>query len=136
VSQTEGAAWTAVAHEGLRTSSVVWLTLPGSRQPRIAWHVWHGDGALIIHEGSEQSLPGLGLLQQVEFRVRSKDNGALLVRGIASAHTIAPSDPGWAGAAAALHAHRQSPPDGGQQPSRWASQSTLTCLVPLPPSGP
>ena len=136
MSQTEAAAWTALAHEGLRTSSVVWLTLPGSRQPRIAWHVWHDDAALVIHGGSEQQLPGLDQLQRVEFCVRSSHSGALLVRGIASAHTLSASDPGWAAAAAALHAHRQSPTDGGLQPSRWAAQCTLTCLVPLAPALP
>ena len=133
MSQTDGAAWTCLAQEALRTSSVVWLTLPGCLQPRIAWHVWHDGAAYVVHEGTEQSLPGLVQLRQVEFAVRSKDTGALLVRGTASAHTLAPSDPRWVEAAAAVHAHRQSPPDGAQQPARWASQSTLTVLVPLLP---
>jgi hypothetical protein len=136
VSESADQAWLGLAQEALRKSSVLWLSLPGADQPRIAWHVWHDGAVYVVHGGAEQSLPGLDQLAMVEFSVRSKDKGTLLVRGMARSQTVPAGDRRWPAAVAALHAHRQSPPDGADQPARWATASTLTRLDPSVPSGP
>ena len=129
---TDGATALALVEEALRKSSVLWLALPSSAVPRIAWHIWLDGAAYVVHEGIEQRLPGLDDLSQVEISVRSKDKGTLLARRIVRVEPVPPDDPGWPAAVAALHAHRQSPPDGSDQPARWAAHSRVTRLVALP----
>lgn len=122
-----------LAEEGLRRSAVLWLRLPAAATPRAAWYAWFDGAACVVHEGSEQSLPGLRDLDTVEVSVRSKDKGSLLVRLEARVEALQPDDPRWTAAAAELHARRQSPPDGEAQPARWAAESCITRLVPEVP---
>lgn len=127
---TEGSAGADLVAQGLRKSSVLWLTLPTWPAPRIAWHVWHEGAAWLVHEGAEQTLPGLDRARTAQVWVRATD-GRLLARWPARVESVGPDDPRWPAAAAALNAHRQSPPDGDAQTARWAAQSHLTRLVPL-----
>jgi hypothetical protein len=131
VAPTYDATALALVEEALRKSSVLWLTLPSLAVPRIAWHVWLDGASYLVHEGIEQQLPGLDDLDRVEISLRSKDKGSLLTRWTARVEPVPPDHPGWPGAVAALHAHRQSPPDGPAQPARWAAHSRVTRLVPL-----
>ena len=128
---TDDAPGLELVREALRKSSVLWLALPSSTVPRIAWHVWLDGAAYLVHEGIEQALPGLDDLTQVEISVRSSDKGTLLGRWTARVEPVGVGDPGWPAAVAALHAHRQSPPDGAAQPARWAASSRITRLVPV-----
>jgi hypothetical protein len=111
--------------EVLRKSSALWLLLPAG--PRIAWYVWKDGAAYVVHGGIEQELPGLAELSQVEVTVASK---GVVVTLPAAVEAVRPADEGWAAAVAALHAHRQNPPDGAAQPQRWAEASQVTRLVP------
>ena len=129
---TEAGGGADLVEEALRKSSVLWLLLPSCPLPRIAWHLWHDGAACVVHGGAEQELPGLDELREVDIWVRSKDTASLLARWAARVEQVLPDDPRWAAAVAALHAHRQSPPDGADQPARWAKDSRVTRLVPLP----
>jgi len=66
----------------------------------------------------------------VEVTVRSKANGSRLVTWVATAQDVAPGTPAWEAAVPELHAKRLNPPDGEQQPARWARESHVTRLVP------
>ena len=123
----------ALAVEGLRKSSVLWLDLPGPGPARAAWHGFVDGAAYVVHEGLEQQLPGLSEVGTVVVTLRSKESRALLVRFTAAAQTIAPNDPRWAPAVRDLVERRQSPPDGQAQPARWAAGSVLTRLSPQAP---
>jgi hypothetical protein len=120
----------ALFEEALRKSAVLWIRLPSLSAPRAAWHVWVDGGAAIVHEGNEQQLPGLIDAPTVTVIVRSKDKGGLLIEGEARVVPLRPDDDRWETAVAALHAARQSPPDGEQQPARWATDSMVTRLEP------
>jgi hypothetical protein len=122
----------ALVEESLRRSAVLWLTLPPAPMPRAAWYVWSDSAVHVVHEGLEQSLPGLRELADVQISVRSKDKGSLLVRFVARVEPLEPDDPRWEAAALVLHANRQSPPDGESQPARWAADSFITRLTPPP----
>ena len=111
--------------EVLRKSSALWLMLPAGS--RIAWYVWRDGAAYVVHGGIEQDLPGLADLAEVLITVQSK---GVVVTAPATVEAVRPTDEGWAAAVAALHAHRQNPPDGTTQPSRWAVESQVTRLVP------
>jgi hypothetical protein len=114
----------------LRRSSALWLLLPGG--PRIAWYVWKDGAAYVVHGGIEQELPGLAELSEVEdaeVEITAVNKGVVVTLP-AAVEAVRPADEGWAAAIAALHAHRQNPPDGAAQPQRWAEQSQVTRLVP------
>ncbi len=122
--------------EVLRKSSALWLLLPDG--PRIAWYVWRDGAAYIVHGGIEQDLPGLtelgqaglaGLAEPAEVVLTVRSKG-VVVTTTAAVESLRPTDEGWAAAVAALHAHRQNPPDGAAQPQRWADHSQVTKLVP------
>ena len=120
----------AVFEEGLRKSATLWLRLQSLSAPRAAWYVWVDGAAAVVHEGAEQKLPGLTDASTVTVIVRSKDKGGLLIEGEALVVPVKPDDERWEPTVAALHSARQSPPDGEQQPARWAADSIVTRLEP------
>jgi hypothetical protein len=120
----------ALVAEAARKSALVWLALPAWPAPRAAWHVWCDGAVVVVHGGDEQDLPGLRDLAEVDLLLRSKDTGALLVRVPARVVPLAPGQERWETAVAALHAARQSAPDGEDQPARWAATSWVTRLEP------
>ena len=124
----------ALAEEAARKSAVLWVALPGTPGPVAAWHVWVDGAIAVVHEGDEQKLPGLRATGQVEITLRSKDKGGLLLRVPARVVGLGPGDNRLAAAVAALHAARQSAPDGEAQPGRWAATSLVTRLEPGGPA--
>jgi hypothetical protein len=124
----------ALAAEAARKSAVLWLALPASPQPVAAWHVWVDGAVAVVHEGAEQHLPGLRDLGRVDVLLRSKDKGSLLLTVPAQVFPLEPWSQRYDEAVAALHAARQSAPDGEAQPARWAAESAVTLLEPVGPA--
>jgi hypothetical protein len=124
----------ALAAEAARKSAVLWLALPGSPQPVAAWYAWVDGAIAVVHEGAEQQLPGLRDLGRVDVLLRSKDKGSLLLRVPAQVFALEPWSQRYDDAVAALHAARQSAPDGEAQPARWAAESAVTLLEPVGPA--
>jgi hypothetical protein len=121
----------ALVEEACRKSALLWVRRPGDTHSTPAWHVWLDGAVYVVHGGLEQPLPDLAAAPgRVEVTVRSKDKGGRLVTWVAAAEPVNPGSPGWDAAAAALHAARLSPPDGEEEPSRWARESWITRLVP------
>ncbi len=120
----------ALVDEAGRKSAVLWVAIPGALQPLGAWHVWLDGAAVVVHEGDEQTLPGLRATGRAELLLRSKDKGGLLVRVPVRVEAVEPGTGEWDTSVAALHAARQSAPDGEAQPARWAATSLVTRLVP------
>ncbi|MEV7808258.1 hypothetical protein AB0O28_35450 [Microbispora sp. NPDC088329] len=120
----------SVIEEGAKKSNVLWLGLPSG--PRLAWHVWHDGAVYVVTGGEEQSLPGLSEVAagrgEIEVVLRSKDNGAELVRFPAVAEVVdqaaAPE------AVAALAKERLNARDAAGLTARWAERSTVVRLVP------
>ncbi|GIH69303.1 hypothetical protein [Sphaerimonospora thailandensis] len=112
--------------EGAKKSSVLWITLPSGR--RLAWHVWHDGAIYVVTGGDEQSLPGLTEMTEVEITLRSKDNGAELVRFPAAAEIVDQSATG--DAVAALAKERLNAHDAAGLLARWAEQSFVVRLTP------
>jgi hypothetical protein len=123
-----------LVEEAGKASAVLWLRLPGRDQPAGAWYAWVDGAAVVVHEGDEQSLPGLRSADQVELILRSHDKGALLLSVSARVVGLEPGTEAYGQAVAALHAARQSAPDGEAQPSRWAATSLVTRLEPDGPA--
>lgn len=114
--------------EGAKKSGVLWISLPTGT--RLAWHAWHDGAIYVVTGGGEQRLPGLVELSQVEVTLRSKDNGAELIRFPASVEVVdqvaAPE------AIAVLAKERLNAPDGAGLVDRWAADSTVIRLTPRP----
>jgi hypothetical protein len=115
-----------LVEEGAKKSSVLWISLPSG--PRLAWHVWHDGAIYVVTGGGEQSLPGLVESTQVEIILRSKDNGAQLVRFPASAEVVDQATA--AEAVAALAKERLNATDAAGLPARWAEHSVVVRLTP------
>ncbi|MFI7628991.1 hypothetical protein [Microbispora rosea] len=119
-----------VIEEGAKKSGVLWLGLPSG--VRLAWHAWH-DGAIhVVTGGGEQSLPGLAELAaghgELEVVLRSKDNGAELIRFPAVAEVV--DQAAAPGAVAALAKERLNARDAAGLTARWAGESTVVRLAP------
>ncbi|WP_200926560.1 hypothetical protein [Sphaerimonospora mesophila] len=114
--------------EGAKKSSVLWIALPSG--PRLAWHMWHEGAIYVVTGGGEQPLPGLTESPEVEITLRSKDNGAELVRFPASVEVV---DQAAAGeTVAALAKERLNAHDAAGLIDRWAAQSVVVRLTPRP----
>ena len=120
----------ALVEEVCRKASLVWLRLPAETHATAAWHVMR-DGALhVVGGGLEQPLPALADGEPVEVTVPSKDTGGRLLRFTATARRVQPGTAAWDGVVPDLHAQRLNPPDGEDQPRRWARESAVWRLEP------
>lgn len=124
-------AFTALIEEAAKKSGVLWLDLPGSAQPRAAWHVWHDGAAYVLTGGEgEQPMPGLPESGQVRVTMRSKDKGGRLITWIAAVEPVDPGSPLWDEVTPVLAKARLNAVDGGEQAGRWATESYVMRLVP------
>jgi hypothetical protein len=108
--------------EATRRSGLVWV----DGQP--VWHLWHDDAAWVVTGGLEQPLR-VGATAVVEVRSRARQ-ADLLVRWVAEVVVVPPGSPEWEAVVPLLHARRLNPPDGAEQPLRWARESSVLRLRP------
>lgn len=120
----------ALVEETCRKSSLIWLRTPESTHPAAVWHVFTDDAIHLVGGGAEQPLPDLADGDPVEVTVRSKDTGGRLLRFTATATRLRPGSEEWDRVVPELHAKRLNPPDGEEQPARWARESTVLRLDP------
>jgi len=118
----------ALVEEACRKSALVWLRPLGARHAVPAWHVFTDGAVHVVGGGIEQELPDLAEGAELEVTVRSKDTGGRLLTFRARAVRVRPDDEAWATVVPELHAKRLNPPDGEQQPHRWARESTVLRL--------
>lgn len=123
----------ALIEEACRKSALLWLRPEQGGRFVAAWHVWFDGAALVVSGGLEQDLHGLDAVEdggRVEVSVRSKDTGGRLVTWVGRVERLAAAGERWPAAAAELHAKRLNPPDGEDQPLRWARESVITRIAP------
>lgn len=117
----------SIVDEATRKGSVVWVGLDDA-PPRPAWYLWHDGSVWLVAGGLEQELPEA---TSATVSVRSKERqGGLLVTWRATVTPVAPGTPEWETVALLLHGRRLNPPDGEDQPARWARESTVLRLTP------
>ena len=125
----EGASAIALVNEAMRRSGLVWVGLP--EQPaRAVWHLWHDGAAYVLHEGGEQSLPGLDDADAALVTVRSTDTRGRLVVWHARVENVEPATPAWDALVPLLVKERLNSADGDAAPARWAATSRLHRLTP------
>lgn len=123
----------ALVEETCRKSSMVWLRPLTADYAVPVWHVFTDGAVHVVGGGLEQQLPTLPSPPEdaeLEVTVRSKDTGGRLLSFVATATRIGPEDDAWAVVVPELHAKRLNPPDGEEQPQRWARESTVLRLEP------
>lgn len=121
----------ALVEETSRKSALVWLRPSGATHAVAAWHVFTDGAVHVVGGGREQQLPALVTGDLVEVTVRSKDTGGRLLRFTATVTEVRPGTPAWTAAVPDLHAKRLNPPDGEEQPNRWARESSVLRLDPI-----
>lgn len=120
----------ALVEEACRRSAMLWLRPLGAPRAVPVWHVFTDGAVHVVGGGAEQPLPPVADGEEVEVTVRSKDTGGRLLSFRATALRVRPDDGAWAVVVPELHAKRLNPPDGEQQPQRWARESTVLRLQP------
>lgn len=120
--------------EATRRSAVVWVALPGAA-PRPVWHLWHEQSLYTVVGGLEQPLPLAAAVAAAQLTavvtVRSKNSqNDQVVRWVARLSHVAPGTALWDEVVPLLHAKRLNPPDGADQPTRWAASSSVLRLTP------
>jgi hypothetical protein len=146
----------ALVVEVARRSRVCWLSYEydGGRRvvDRLAWCVWHeealvvlsergtegapaehgpaGDGAAGDGAGTAQVLPGLDRARAVEVAMRSRDNGALLLRWTGTVEVVRPGTPAWEDHATALLGVRLNLPDPAAAGRAWAERGAVVRVRP------
>ncbi len=123
----------ALVEEACGKSAMVWLRMPGDQRSHAAWHVWTDGAVHLVTGGAEQpltDLPGLVDGAEVDVLVRSKDDGSRLVAFRTVVSDVRPDDDRWDTVVPLLHAKRLNPPDGEEQPARWARESRVLRLEP------
>ncbi|MGZ6791696.1 MAG: hypothetical protein ACXVFV_02000 [Mycobacteriales bacterium] len=108
--------------DALRKAGAVWVAR-GDGPARVVWHLWHADAVWLVVGGLEQELPGGGPTATVTAR----GCAPFAVR----VEEVAPGSPEWEEVVPLLHDTRLHPPDGEQQPARWARESTVLRLTPV-----
>lgn len=123
---------TALLGTALAKSSVCWVQ--AGEQTRALWYAVLDDIVLVVTGPGEQDVPALP--EQVRLVLRSKDSGGRLLEVEAAARVVAPDDPAWEPAAAALAAERLNSTD--DQLARWRASGTIYALRPFgqPVQGP
>jgi hypothetical protein len=119
----------ALVAEGATRSGVVWVRPAGSQRHRLAWHVWHDGGVLVVSGGGEQDLPPLDGV--VEVVVPSKETRARLATLLTRGRTLAPGTAEWGEAVAVLAAKRLNERDPAGQRDRWARSAAVVRLEPI-----
>lgn len=119
----------ALVEEATRRSAVVWVAGAGRARP--VWHLWHDGAAYVVAGGLEQPLLDVEPGGRAVVAVRSKaTQGDRLVQWVADVSVVGPGTPHWDEVVPLLHAKRLNPPDGEQQPQRWARESVVLRLTP------
>jgi hypothetical protein len=124
--------WLALIAEATKRAGLIWITVPGQRQPRPVWHVWR-DAAYVLTGPGEQDVPGLDQADQVTVEVPSKDTGGGLVCWTAWVGQVAPGTAEWSAIIGALLAGRLNEPVGAAAASpaeRWAQTGHVYRLSP------
>ncbi len=121
----------ALIDEACRKSSLVWLRPAGADRAQGVWHVYVDGAVHLVTGGLEQPVPELTDGAEVHVTVRSKDTGGRVVTYRGTVSTISPDDQAWDTVVTELHAKRLNPPDGEEQPARWARESRVVRIEPV-----
>lgn len=118
--------------EATKKSDLLWLSYDGldGQSTVPAWHVWHKGAVYLVHDGSEQRLPGFADTDSAIVAVRSKDNWSLLVAWRAAVEPVPPGSPAWNEVVPLLVGKRLNNRDGDAAPDRWARECKVSRLVP------
>jgi hypothetical protein len=109
--------------DATRRAGVVWVEVGGRTHP--VWHVWHGDAMYVVSGGIEQPLP-----ETSAAVVAVPVDGETGLRWEAAVERVLPGTRLWGEVVPLLHAGRLNPPDGQEQPERWARESIVQRFVP------
>ena len=116
----------SIVDEATKRSAVVWVQIDAA--DHLVWQLWHEGRMYVVSGGIEQPLPRA---TSAVVAVRSKERqGDLLVRWVAEVDRVEPGSTLWDEVVPLLHTRRLNPPDGEEQPRRWARESVVYRFTP------
>ncbi|WP_042365080.1 hypothetical protein [Streptacidiphilus neutrinimicus] len=123
----------ALIEEAAKKSGLLWVRRDGGRD-RALWHAWVEDAVVIVGDGGEQPLDGLGEDVDLVVTLRSRDKWGRLVAFRARTELLAPRSEAWQAAVDELKGKRLNALDHDSVEERWAEGSRVLRLVPQGPS--
>ena len=115
----------SLAEAATRKAGALWVSFDGYA-PRLVWHLWHDGAVWFVCDGLEQSLPGAAHAVTATVTVGRKD----VVSWHGAVSRVTHGQPAWGEVVPLLHDRRLNPPDGEDQPLRWARESLLVRITP------
>jgi hypothetical protein len=122
----------ALIEEAAKKSGLLWVRREGGRD-RALWHAWVDDAVVVVGDGGEQPLDGLGEGAdgaEVVVTLRSRDKWGRLVAFRARTELLAPRSEAWQAAVDELKGKRLNALDHDAVDERWATGSRVLRLVP------
>lgn len=116
-----------------RKSGLLWVRYDGADHP--VWHAWVDDAVCVVAGGHEQPLPGIADQHEVTLLLRSKTTRHLVTTATARVEVLGPGDEAWPAVTEALRAGRLNLRDRAEAVDRWAHESVVVRLVPVPVEG-
>ena len=124
---TDPFALALIAELGKKTG-VCWLRYGG--REHAVWHVWLDGSLYLVSGGTEQHLPGIDEVEQIEVVMRSKENGGRLVTWLGSVSRVDPSDEAWEPVTSALVSGRLNLDNLATAAQEWAAHSVVSRVTP------
>jgi hypothetical protein len=123
----------ALIEEAAKKSGLLWVRRDGGSD-RALWHAWVDQAVVVVGDGGEQPLDGLGEGLDVVVTLRSRDKWGRLVAFQARTELLAPRSEAWQTAVDELKGKRLNALDHDKVTDRWAAESRVLRLVPQGPS--
>lgn len=119
--------------KALKKGTILWLTVPqpdGSRHEQAVWFVYSDGKVYVVSGPTEQDVPHLGAVPEVEITARSKDIRSRVSRVPAAVRVLAPDDPQYATVVEQALPKRLNLTDPNEAAERWKANCVLVELTP------
>lgn len=119
--------------KALKKGTILWLTVPqpdGSRHEQPIWFVYSGGRVYVVSGPTEQDVPHLGEVFEVEITARSKDVRSRVSRIPAAVRVLGPDDPQYATIVEEALPKRLNLTDPNEAAERWQRNCVVVELTP------
>lgn len=120
-------------NKALKKGTILWLTVPqpdGSHHEQAVWFVYSDDKVYVVSGATEQDVPHLADVDEIQITARSKDIRSRVSRLPADVRVIAPDDPQYDTIAEMALPKRLNILDPNQAIDRWKTTCALVELTP------
>lgn len=119
--------------KAVKKGTILWLSVPqpdGRRHEQAVWFVYSGGKVYVVSGPTEQDVPHLGEVDEIEIIARSKDFRSRVSRVPADVRVLAPDDPRYAEVVEEALPKRLNLLDPNEAAERWKANCVVVELTP------